>query len=126
MKIQKGIPKQNPLVKLDKQLKKASQLYEKQFLKEMVKAMRGTVSHSKMTKPSMAEKIYKDQLDDQYVNEWVETGGTGFSKIIYDQMVERFYPQLKGHVQNKIKSLGPKDQYRGMDLQKIPTKTKKD
>lgn len=126
MKIQKGLPKQNPLVKLDRQLKKASKLYEKQFLKEMVKAMRGTVSHSKMTQPSMAEKIYKDQLDDQYVDEWVETGGTGFSKIIYDQMVDRFYPQLKGQVQKKIKPLGPKDQYRGMDLQKAPGKTQKD
>ena len=126
MKIQKGLPKQNPLVKLDNQLKKASKMYEKQFLKEMVKAMRGTVSHSSMTKPSMAEKIYKNQLDDKYVDEWVETGGTGFAKLVYEEVVDRFYPQLKGQVQKKMKSLGPKDQYRGMNQQEAAKKTAKE
>ena len=75
-------------------LKQAAQMYEKQFLRQMVRSMRDSVSHSQMTKPSMAEAIYREQLDHKYVDDWVAAGGTGFSDMIYQELVDKFYPQL--------------------------------
>lgn len=68
-----------------------AKLYEKQFLREMVKAMRGTVSFSDVTKPSMAENIYREQLDSEYVESWGDNGGIGLSELIYNQLMERFF-----------------------------------
>lgn len=76
---------------LEKKLRAAAQMYEKQFLREMVKAMRSTVTPGKLTEPSMAEKIYRDKLDDQYVEAWGDRGGIGLGDMIYRQIKERFY-----------------------------------
>lgn len=75
---------------VDKQLREASQMYEKHFLKEMVRAMRSTVTPTEQ--PSMAENIYSQQLDEQYVDKWNQRGGIGLSDVIYGQLKERFYP----------------------------------
>lgn len=75
---------------LDAQIQDASKMYEKHFLTEMVKAMRTTVTPT--DQPSMGEKIYADQLDQQYVDKWSEKGGIGLSNIIYEQVKERFFP----------------------------------
>lgn len=80
-----------PQQDVDTQLRDASRLYERQFLAEMVKAMRQTVSHT--NEPSMAEKIYSDQMYDQYLDKWAEQGGVGLADIIYGQLRERFYPE---------------------------------
>lgn len=66
-----------------------AKMYERQFLGEMFKAMRSTVSET--DKPSMAQEIYNSQRDDQYVDAWSENGGLGFSNVIYDQIMERFF-----------------------------------
>lgn len=68
-----------------------AKLYEKQFLREMVRAMRGTVGHSELTKPSMGENIYRERLDQEYVETWGETGGIGLSDLIYEQIMERYF-----------------------------------
>ncbi len=75
---------------MDKQIRGAADMYEKHFLNEMVKAMKSTVTHT--NQPSMAENIYQNQLDQQYVDKWSERGGIGLSDIIYGQLKERFYP----------------------------------
>lgn len=67
-----------------------AKLYEKQFLREMTKAMRGTTSLSG-EKTSMGEGIYREQLDEQYVDTWGENGGIGLSNLIYDQLMERYF-----------------------------------
>lgn len=77
---------------MEKQMRGAAQMYEKLFLNEMVKAMRSTVDHSQLTKPSMAENIFQDQLFDNYTNSWSEKGGVGLANVIYNQLVERFSP----------------------------------
>lgn len=82
-------------------VEKAAKMYEKQFLHEMVKAMRSTVDFAQ--KPSMAENIYRDQLDDQYVDSWGEQGGIGLSDLIYNQVMERFFGSSEGA---KIKNEG--------------------
>lgn len=81
-----------PAPSLDDKLKEVSKLYERQFLQEMVKAMRSTVDHSEFSKPSMAENIYKDQLFDQYAEQWVESGGNGLAKQIYDELKDKILP----------------------------------
>ena len=111
------IPKQNPQqmkLELQKKLKGASKMYEEQFLREMVKAMRGTISHSSMTKPSMGEKIYRQQLDEQYVQSWTEKGGVGFADMIYRDLVDKYYPMLKGPRQKEIRPISITDHFRGM------------
>ncbi len=75
---------------VDAQIQDASKMYEKHFLTEMVKAMRTTVTPT--DEPSMGQKIYAEQLDQQYVDKWSEKGGIGLSDIIYEQVKERFYP----------------------------------
>jgi flagellar protein FlgJ len=81
-----------------------AKLYEKQFLREMVKAMRGTVSASDLTKPSMAEDIYRGQLDEQYVEAWGDNGGIGLSDLIYDQLMDRFFGANAG---KELRKQGP-------------------
>jgi flagellar protein FlgJ len=75
----------------NQRVEEVAKMYEKQFLQEMVKAMRGTVSFAE--KPGMAENIYKDQLDDQYVDSWGENGGIGLSNMIYEQVMDKYFPQ---------------------------------
>lgn len=75
---------------VDQRVREASELYEKQFLAEMVRAMRKTVSHGRFTEPSMAEQIYRDQLDENYVDEWTKSGGVGLADLVYQQITERY------------------------------------
>jgi Rod binding domain-containing protein len=70
-----------------------AKMYERQFLGEMFKAMRSTVSET--DKPSMAQNIYNSQRDEQYIDAWSEQGGVGFSHIIYDQIMERYFGQTQ-------------------------------
>jgi Rod binding domain-containing protein len=71
----------------DPRVLEAARMYEKYFLGQMVKAMRGTVSYSDLQKPSMGEGIYRDQLDDQYVDSWTNSGGIGLADLIHDELV---------------------------------------
>ncbi len=73
----------------NQKLRQAAKMYEKQFLREMMKAMRNTVKHSEFSKPGFAEKIYRNQLDEQYAEKWGDTGGIGLSDLIYEQIKER-------------------------------------
>jgi|GEM_PF-3017445 len=77
----------------NKKVEEVAKMYERQFLGEMFKAMRSTVSETE--KPSMAQEIYNSQRDEQYIDAWSEQGGIGFSNIIYDQIMERFFGQTQ-------------------------------
>jgi peptidoglycan hydrolase FlgJ len=94
MKIQKGLPLQAQKTTEEK-FREVSDLYEKHFMREMVKAMRSTVQESGFIKSNQAEKIFRDQLDDEYVNKWSDRGGIGMSDLIYDQLMEKFGSLLK-------------------------------
>ncbi len=84
-------PEVKTQAKIDAKLRDASKMYEKQFLREMVKAMRSTVNYSEMSKPGYAEKIYQNQLDNQYAENWGETGGIGLSQLIFEQIKNRHF-----------------------------------
>jgi peptidoglycan hydrolase FlgJ len=71
----------------------AARMYEQQFLGSMVKAMRQTIGESELQPASMGEKIYRDQLDQNYVEEWSNTGGVGFADMIYNHVMEKYMGQ---------------------------------
>lgn len=92
----KPVHKEMPTAKqMDDKLKEVSTLYEKQFLRMMLKEMRQTVKPSGLNQPSMTENIFQEKLDSEYVEKWGDTGGIGLSDIIYSQLKERFAPQLQ-------------------------------
>lgn len=80
-------------------LREAAQMYEEQFLGEMVKAMRRTIPESDFMKPSSAEKIFREQLDQQYVEAWADKGGIGLADLIVDQIKEA-QSQIQARGQN--------------------------
>lgn len=88
----------------DQKLKDVSKMYEKQFLREMVKAMRGTVQESGFIKTNQAEKIFREQLDQEHVEKWGDRGGLGLSDIIYKQLVDKYGAALgiKGPIQKPV------------------------
>ncbi len=68
-----------------------AKMYEKQFLREMVKAMRTTVTESDLVPQSMGEKIYRSQMDEEYVEQWSNQGGVGLSNMIYEQIMDKYF-----------------------------------
>ena len=46
----------------EQQLREVAELYEKNFMREMYKAMRGTVPENTLVKTNQAEKIFQEQL----------------------------------------------------------------
>lgn len=70
---------------------KAAQMYEQQFLREMLRAMRSTVQESELMPASQGEKIYREQMDNQYVEKWGERGGVGLADMIYNHIMERYF-----------------------------------
>ncbi len=74
----------------DEKLRDVSNMYEKHFLREMLKAMRSTVHESGFIQSNQAEKIFREQLDDNYVDKWSEKGGIGLSDMIYKQLLDKF------------------------------------
>ncbi len=95
MKIQSSFPiQQSPdarAAEVDGQLRDAAKMYENHFLNQMVKAMRSTVPREDgLIKQNMAEKIFTEQLDQQYVDGWTNKGGIGLADMIYDQIREKY------------------------------------
>jgi flagellar protein FlgJ len=78
----------------DEKLHEVSEMYEKHFLGEMMKAMRSTVHEGGFIQTNQAEKIFREQLDQEYVNKWGEKGGIGLADLIYKQMVEKYGVQM--------------------------------
>ena len=75
----------------EQQVKEVSDMYEKYFIREMMKQMRATVHEEDgIIKHNNAEKIFRDQLDDQYADQWGKAGGIGLSGLIYDQIMDKY------------------------------------
>lgn len=90
----------------EKQLRDVSALYEKQFLREMVKQMRASVGESEFMPAGFAEKYYREELDHQYVESWGDQGGIGLGKMIYDQLISK-YGEMLGIKMPSNKAMGP-------------------
>jgi flagellar protein FlgJ len=80
---------------MNEKLKDVSKLYEKQFLREMMKQMRATVSdEGGMLPTSSAEKIFREQLDQEYVEKWGDRGGIGLADMIHKQLLDKLGPAM--------------------------------
>ena len=94
--------KLNPTYNLEKKgevskekLREVADMYEKHFIKEMMKQMKSGVSEgSGMFKKNNAEKIFQEQLDDEYSTQWNKQGSFGMSDMIYDQLMDRYGSQF--------------------------------
>lgn len=96
MKIQQGRPLRQPPTpeEMDQKLRDVSKLYEKQFLREMMKQMRATVTEGGFMPANHAEKIFREQLDQEYVEKWGDQGGIGLSDMVYKQLLEKLGPGM--------------------------------
>ncbi|MGE0763555.1 MAG: rod-binding protein [Bdellovibrionales bacterium] len=99
MKIDRALPMPNAhqdpaekAAKQDGQLREAAKMYEQHFIREMVKAMRQASPEGGLMEPSFGEKIYREQLDNQYVDAWSGRGGVGLADMIYNHVRERYFP----------------------------------
>lgn len=81
--------------KQDGQLRDAAKLYEQHFMREMVKAMRQASPDGGLVEKSMGEKIFSEQLDNQYVENWSGRGGVGLADMIYNHVKERYFPEAQ-------------------------------
>jgi flagellar protein FlgJ len=97
-----GLRKKMDPAAQDKKLHEVAELYEQQFLREMVKAMRGTVPEGGLMKASQGEQIYKEQLDNNYVEQWSQKGGLGLQGIIYQQLVDKYGPSMGIKAQDTV------------------------
>lgn len=91
-----GAPKQEqtPAQAMDKKLQDVSKMYETYFLNEMMRAMRSTVQESGFVKVSQGEKIFREKLDNEYVDKWADRGGIGLADLIHQQLTEKFGAQM--------------------------------
>lgn len=106
----------------EEKFREVSSMYEKYFIREMMKEMRSTVQESGFIKKNNAERIFQDQLDDQYTDQWGKAGGIGLSQLIFDQLMSR-YGEMYGLKQKMEKPQGPlsmndKAEYTGRVLPK--------
>lgn len=78
----------------DAKIREVADMYEKYFMKEMMRNMRGTIQEGGFLKANNAEKIFQEQLDDEYSTQANNRGGFGVSDLIYQQLTERYGAQL--------------------------------
>jgi flagellar protein FlgJ len=78
----------------DAKLREVAEMYEKHFIREMMKEMRSTVHEGGLIQQNNAEKIFQDQLDDQYAGEWGKAGGIGLADMIHEQLLARYGEQF--------------------------------
>lgn len=107
----------------EQKLREVSKAYERMFMNEMLKAMRSSVGEGGFIKQNSAEKLFREELDQEYLQSWSERGGVGFADLIYDNLMERFGAQL-GLKPRPEKPAGPlplneRSNYTG--LQRIPS-----
>ncbi len=114
----------------DEKFKEVSELYEKHFIREMMKQMRSTVHESGFIKQNNAEKIFRDELDDNYADQWGKAGGIGLSSIIYDQLIQKYGE--KAGIKNRLEKphgpieLNSKSNYSGLVSSALKPNTQKE
>ena len=104
----------------DEKLREVSDMYEKHFIKEMMKQMKATLPEGTLIKKNNAESIFEDQLDDQYAGEWNKRGGFGISDIIFEQLSKNFGDAKEAGLQ---KPHGPIEFKQDSKMIQVPHKT---
>lgn len=105
--IQEGNAKGTNGKEAEAKIREVADMYEKYFMKEMMRNMRSTVQEGGFLKANNAEKIFQEQLDDEYSTQANQRGGFGISELIYQQLTEKFGAQLGIPAQKMDKIHGP-------------------
>ena len=98
-------------------LKEVANQYEQYFLKELLKGMRSTVQESDFIKVSNGQKIFQEQLDDQYAKEWNKKGGFGLADMIFDQLNQKYGEAKK--INTEGPAVNPLDQSRVKNIKTL-------
>lgn len=95
-KLNRGLPTSptNDAQAAEAKLKEVADLYEKHFLREMVKSMRSTIPENGLVKVNAGEKLFQEQLDNEYVESWGKQGGIGIGDLIYKDLLEKYGERL--------------------------------
>jgi Rod binding domain-containing protein len=78
----------------NQKVREVADMYEKFFIKELTRHMKSSLAEDGLIKKNNAEKIFSEQLDEQYSEQWNKRGGFGLSDIIYENVTERYKDQL--------------------------------
>lgn len=107
-KVQKALPMKEAQTteKVKAQFREVSDMYEKHFLRELMKSMRSSVPEGGLVKVNSAEKLFREQLDNEYVETWGQKGGIGLSDMIYNDLVDKYGERL-GLKEHQEKPHGP-------------------
>lgn len=108
----KPLSREDAQAQRDTQLREAAKMFETHFLNQMVKSMRSTLDTGDdgLIKKNMGEKIFSEQLDGQYVDQWANKGGVGIADMIYNQIKDKYYDTTKRdfHTPHRMLPVAPK------------------
>ncbi len=99
--------------------REVAEMYEKHFIREMMKEMRSTVHESGFMKQNNAEKMFREQLDDDYADKWGKSGGMGLADLIHGQLMQKYGPQF-GLKEKLEKPQGPIDLNLKSNISTVP------
>lgn len=88
-------------------LKEVAELYEKEFMRQMVKAMRSTVGGGGLVKENQTEKLFTEELYNNYAEQMSERGDQTLRKHIYENLLQQFGAKLGINQENQIKGVMP-------------------
>ncbi len=88
------------------QIKSAAKMYEKQFVGEMIKAMRSSVQESGLITKNPAEKLFSEEMDQHYAQQWSDQGSLSLATMIENQIIDR-YGEKWGLKENPLPVRGP-------------------
>lgn len=91
---------------------KAARAFEGQFLRHMVGEMRKTTVGNPLLPNSMGEKIFKEKLDHEYVDMWVNQGGIGLADMVYKQLKKKYGARRTMFAKQKGQALPIKERQR--------------
>ncbi|NUM88654.1 MAG: rod-binding protein [Bdellovibrionales bacterium] len=73
---------------VDPQLRAAAEGMEASFLREMVRAMRKTVTENEADQNNRGLQVFRSMLDDEYAEQAARTRSLGLSEMIVRQVME--------------------------------------
>lgn len=89
----------------EQKLKEVAALYEKEFMRQLVKSMRATVQNSGLVTQNQAEKIFSEELYNHYSDLMADRGPQSLREHIYKNLVDKFGAQLGIH-DKSLKPMG--------------------
>ena len=79
-----------PSGEFEQQLREVAALYEKELHRSMVRALKQSVPESGLINKNQAERIFEEQLFDQYAEMMAERGSGALRQLIYDHLKMRY------------------------------------